>query len=111
MPEQAAPDQYRRMVGDEKADWSQLALMSERAKIKRASFLKFFWVAHVRDEFEVGSPFHSKAEFSCAVAVIDTIGGWEGGIEQEDQIGARFGANMWIYTKAVTWCLSIFLGL
>ena len=33
--------------------------------------------------------------------VMDKIGGWEEGNEQEDQIEARFGASVWIYTKAL----------
>ena len=74
---------------DEKTetDWSQLALMSERAKTKRESFLKYFWVSNVKDEFDVGLPFQTKAELSYAVTVMDKIEGWEEGNE-------RVGANM-----------------
>ena len=73
-----------------------------RAKTKRESFLNFFWLAHVKDDLEkVGLAIQTKAEFSCAVTVMDKIGGWEEGNEQEDQIGARFGASVWIHTKAV----------
>ena len=39
-------------------------------------------------------------ELECAVAVMDRIGGWEEGKEDENQIGAHFGACMWISTKA-----------
>ena len=47
-----------------------------------------------------GSTFHTKADFSNAVPVMDKIGGCDE-CGQEDQIGAEFGAGMWIYTKAV----------
>ena len=63
-----------------------LALMSARGQAERESFLKFFRVACVEDEFDVGLPFQTKIEFSYAVAVMDKIGGREEGIEQEDQI-------------------------
>ena len=39
-------------------------------------------------------------EFSCAVAIMEKIGGWEKRKENENQIGARFGVCMWIYSKA-----------
>ena len=84
------------------SDWSLLARMNEISKIKRVSFLKYFWVAHVKDELNVDLPFQTKAEFSYAMSVMDKIGGWDEGDEQEDQIGERFGANLWIYTNAVS---------
>ena len=40
-------------------------------------------------------------ELSCAVAVMHKTGGWAKKKEDENQIGARFGACMWVYTKAV----------
>ena len=40
-------------------------------------------------------------EFSYAVADIDKIEGWEKKRQDEHQIGARFGACMWVCTKAV----------
>ena len=39
-------------------------------------------------------------EFSNAIAVMDRIGGWEEGGEQENWVGARFAASIWIHTKA-----------
>ena len=45
-------------------------------------------------------PFEQKMEFSDAVAVMDKTGRWEEGQEDENQIGARLGACMWIHTKA-----------
>ena len=87
-----------KMTFDDKgeSDWSPLALTNARAKDKRESFFNYFWVAFVKDEFDVGSLIHTEAEFSYAVAVMDKIGGWEERNEQEDQNGARFGASMWI---------------
>ena len=35
-----------------------------------------------------------------AVADMDKIVGWEEGNEKDNHVGARFGACMWIYTKA-----------
>ena len=46
------------------SDWSRLALMSVRAKAQRESFLKYLWVAHVKDEFDVALPFQTQFEFS-----------------------------------------------
>ena len=88
---------------DEKAesDWSQLALMSGRAKAKRDRFLKYLLVVYVKGELDLGLPLQRNAEFSYAFAVMGKFGGWEEGNEREDQIGARFGASMWIHTKAV----------
>ena len=69
--------------------------------LKENPFLKYLWVAYVKNEFDAGLPFQTIAELSYAVAVMDKIGGWEEGSQREDQNGARFGANMWISTKAV----------
>ena len=94
----------KKKIFDEKtgSDWSQLASMNDRAKIQRVPFMRFFKVACVKDELDAdGLTFHTKAEFSNAVSVMDKIGGWDEGDEQEDQIGARFGASLWIFTKAV----------
>ena len=54
-------------------------MTSARAKDKRESLLKYFWVACVKDEFDVGLPFQFEAEFSYAVAVMDKVGGWDEG--------------------------------
>ena len=40
--------------------------------------------------------------FSFAVAVMDIIGGWDKKKEDENQIGARFGACVWFYANAVS---------
>ena len=40
-------------------------------------------------------------EFSNAVAVMDSIGGWEKRTEDENLSGARFRVCMWICSKAV----------
>ena len=64
--------------------------MGERSQADNL-FLESFWVANVKDESDAGSPFQAKAEFSHDVE----------GNEREDQIEARFGANMWIFAKAL----------
>ena len=43
----------------------------------------------------------TKAGFSDAIAMMDRIGGWEEGNEQEKRVGARFAASLWIYSKDV----------
>ena len=68
---------------------------------KRESCLQHFWASYVNDVVDMeGSTFHTKADLSNAVSVMDKIGGCDE-CGQEDQIGAEFGAGMWIYTKAV----------
>ena len=49
------------------------------------------------DNFDLANAIQTKAEFSYAIAVMDKIGGWE----EENSVGSRFAANMWIWTKAV----------
>ena len=94
-------DKKRLFDENGESDWSQLALTSGRAKAKRERFLKFFLVVYVKGELDLGLPLQRNAESSYAVAVLDKFGEWEEGNEREDQIGARFGASMWIHTKAV----------
>ena len=69
--------------------------MSLKAKSIRESFLKYFWTNFVRNEFDWGCFFvHMWNPYRT--------GGWEEGKDEENQIGARFGACMWIYTNAAT---------
>ena len=49
------------------------------------------------DRFDLETAIQTKAEFSHAIAVMDRMGGWE----EEDWVGSRFAASMWICTKAV----------
>ena len=51
----------------------------------------------VDDRFDLENPIQTKAEFSNANAVMDKIGRRE----EEDWVGSRFAASMWMYTKAV----------
>ena len=56
----------------------------------------------VLDKFGLDNLIKTKAVFSHAIAVMDRIGGWEEEEgEQENWVGARFAASIWIYTKAV----------
>ena len=64
--------------------------------------LRYFWVTHVRNKLDWGLPLSHNMDFSCDAAVMDQIGAWEEGNVQENQIGARCGACMWICTKAAT---------
>ena len=76
--------------------------MSSRAKFTREHVVKQFWVSFVEDEFDLDNAIPTKAEFSCATAVMDRIGGWEEEEgEQENWVGARLAASIWIYTKSV----------
>ena len=63
------------------AEWS------EKPKCRREYVLKQFWQPFVDDRFDLENAIWMKAEFSCA------IGGWE----EENWVGSRFGASMWIY--------------
>ena len=45
----------------------------------------------------IWSAIQKKVEFSYAIAVMDTIGGWE----EADWVGSRFAASIWIFTKEV----------
>ena len=76
--------------------------MSSRAKFTREYVVKQFWVCFVEDKFDLDNAIQTKAEFSHATAAMDRIGGWEEEEgEQENWVGARFAASIWIYTIAV----------
>ena len=79
-----------------------VACPDEDAEGIRGSFLKYFWTNFVRNELDWGSRDHTQKEFSHAVAVMDTIGGWEKREEDKNRIGARFGACIWIYNHSRT---------
>ena len=45
----------------------------------------------MKNKFDLDNAIQTKAEFSCAIAVMDRIGGWEEGEgEQENWVGPRF---------------------
>ena len=73
------------------------AELSERATYTREYFLRQFWQSFVDDRFDLDNAIQTKAEFSCAVAVMDKIGRWE----EENWVGSKFAACMWIFSKAV----------
>ena len=79
-------DKKRLFDENAESDWSQLALLSGRAKAKRERFLIYFLVVYVTGELDVGLPLQRNAKFSYAVAVMDKFGRWEEGNEREDQI-------------------------
>ena len=60
--------------------------------------LRQFWQSFADDRSDLENAIQTKAEFSCTMAVMDKIGKWE----EEDWVGSRFAASMWIYTKAAT---------
>ena len=64
------------------------------------TFLGYFWTNYVRNELDWGSRYHTNIEFSCTVAVMEKLVDGEKRQEDENQIGARFGACMWICTQA-----------
>ena len=49
------------------------------------------------DTFDLENAIQTKAELSSATATMDKIGGWE----EENWVGSRFAARMWIYTKVM----------
>ena len=64
--------------------------------------MKQFGQSFVEDKFDLENAIQTKAELSYAIAVMDRVGGWEEEDgEQENWVGPRFAASMWIYTKAV----------
>ena len=69
------------------------AELRERAKCARR-FFRQFWQSFA-DELE--NAIQTKAELSSATATMDKIGEWE----EENSVGSRFAASMWIYTKVV----------
>ena len=59
-------------------------------------------LSFVEDKLDLDNAIQTKAEFSCAIAVMDRIGGWEEEEgEHENWVGPRFAANMWICAQAV----------
>ena len=59
--------------------------------------LRQFWQSFMEDKFDLENAIQKKAEFSYAIAVMDKIGG----CEEENWVGSRYAASMWIYTEAV----------
>ena len=78
------------------------APISLEAECISGIFMKYFWTNYVRNELDWGSRNHSNMEFSYAVAVMDKFGGWEKRKEDKNQIDARFGAFLWIFTKQLS---------
>ena len=55
----------------------------------------------MEDMFDLDNAVQTQAEFSFSIAVMDKIGGWEEGAEQENCVGAEFVASIWIFSTAV----------
>ena len=90
------------MPFDEKTGraWSQQAQIGAVARATREYVLKQFRASYVKDEFNLTNLIQSKAGFSFDIAVMDRSGGWTKEIyEQENWVGARFAANMWIFSN------------
>ena len=51
----------------------------------------------MEDKFDMVKAIQTSAEVSCAIAVMDRVGCWEKGDEEENWTGTRFAASMWIY--------------
>ena len=77
---------------------------SERAQNVAEYVLRQFWQTFIKDRLVLRNATQTqtrtqpKSVFSCAMAVVDKIEGWE---EEEKWVGSRFAACMWIYTEAV----------
>ena len=56
------------------------AEVSERPNITQVNkyILRQFWQSFVDDGFDLENAIQTKAVFSCAIVVMDKIGGWEG---------------------------------
>ena len=55
----------------------------------------------MKDTVDLDNAIQTTGKFPYAFAVMDRIGGWEEGEEQESWVGTRIAASMWICTKAV----------
>ena len=53
------------------------ARLSARTRFTKEYVLKQFWESFVDDKFDLDNAIQTKAEFSCATAVMDKIEGWE----------------------------------
>ena len=86
-------EKKKRILFDDKTGrvWPN-AELSERAKFTRECVLRQFWQSFVED---MENAIRTNDELSCAIALMDKIGGWE------NWVGSRFAASMWIYTNAV----------
>ena len=79
-----------------------IAELGARAKLTREYVVKQFWLSFREDKSDLENAIQTKAELSCAIAVMDKIGGWEEEEgEQENWVGPRFASSIWIYTKSV----------
>ena len=78
------------------------AELSARAKLRREYVVTQFLLSFVEYKFDLDNAIQNEAGFSYAIAAMDKVGGWEDEEgEQENWLGPRLAASMWIYTKAV----------
>ena len=69
---------------------------------QREYIVKQFCLSFVEDKFDMDNVIQTKAQFSHVIAVMGKIGGWEEEeSEQNNMVGPRIAASMWIYTKGV----------
>ena len=77
--------------------------MNHKIKRTRSSVLQRFWRDHIsrqnglRSDITPNALDIPKTAFSYAMTVIDKVGGWN----EEEWMGSKFAACMWVYTKAV----------
>ena len=77
---------------------------NEKEKSTRENVLQEQWVSDVKDEIDVTNYIQTKAELSCAMAVMEKLGGWheEGERIEVDEvhegspIGGLLAACIWI---------------
>ena len=91
VPPISAEWEEKKVFFDEKTEriWPS-AELSARAKYTREHVVEQCWTSFVEDKFDLDNAILAKAEFSCAIAVMDRIGGWEEGEgEQENGGGCK----------------------
>ena len=57
--------------------WPQQAQIGAVAGATRENVLKQFRTPFVKDKFDLDAAIQTKVEFSCAIVVMDRIGGWK----------------------------------
>ena len=103
---QDASNQHRRMcrkkllsVNRKGARWPQQALLAVEERTAREKLLDRFWKTFVKDDSDLADAIQPKAALSCAMAVMDRVGGWRIG-QERSQNGEKIAASLWIYTRA-----------
>ena len=98
VPFSAEAWQAKKALFDERTGRTWPNAQVSTSQITREYEIKQFWQFFADARVERDNAIETEAGFSCAIAVMDKIEGWE----EECWVRSKFETGMWIHTKAVT---------